>query len=110
MPQSCSHPSGPWFHGHVKHWIGGGCIAIAGIQLPDLRELNYERDVFEQRRLCSVTANDQQNGIEFLDLAAWIPVRVSTTPHPMSRSNKAPDDLACDRMNGAAVLLYRAMV
>jgi len=83
----------------------GGCLAIAGIYLTDVPALNYERHLFEERALCSVTANTRQDGIEFLELAARIPVRVSTTPYSMNQANEALVDLADDRVNGAAVLL-----
>ncbi len=83
----------------------GGCLSIAGIHLSDVPPLNYEHHLFEERTLCSVTANTRHDGIEFLELAARVPVRVSTTPYPMDRANEALADLANDRVNGAAVLV-----
>ncbi len=83
----------------------GGCLAIAGIHLTDVPALDYQRHLFQERTLRSVTANTRQDGIEFLELAARIPVRVSTTPYPMDQANEALVALADDRVNGAAVLL-----
>jgi propanol-preferring alcohol dehydrogenase len=83
----------------------GGCLSIAGIHLTDIPSINYERHLFQERTLCSVTANTRQDGTEFLELAARIPVRVSATPYSMDRSNEALADLAYDRVNGAAVLV-----
>jgi propanol-preferring alcohol dehydrogenase len=83
----------------------GGCLSIAGIHLTDIPPINYERHLFQERTLCSVTANTRHDGIEFLELAARIPVRVSATPYPMDRANEALADLANDRVNGAAVLI-----
>ena len=94
----------------MEHWIGGGCIATAGIQLPDLRALNNGRDVIEQRKVCSVTADNQQDAIGFLELMVRIPVRVPTTQLPMGHSNEMPDDLAGDRVGSAVVLLYGVMI
>jgi propanol-preferring alcohol dehydrogenase len=83
----------------------GGCLAIAGIHLSDIPTLNYEEHLFEERSLCSVTANTRHDGEEFLALAARIPVRVSANPYPMDQANEALADLAEDRVNGAAVLI-----
>jgi propanol-preferring alcohol dehydrogenase len=83
----------------------GGCLSIAGIHLTDIPPLNYEHHLFEERTLCSVTANTRHDGIEFLELAARVPVRVSATPYPMDQANEALADLASDRVNGAAVLV-----
>jgi propanol-preferring alcohol dehydrogenase len=37
-------------------------------------------------------------------LAARLPLRVETTPYPFDRAANALDDLAADRVTGAAVL------
>ena len=104
-PRSCSRPSGRWFPPALEALDRGGTLAIAGIHLTDVPALNYERHLFEERTLRSVTANTRQDGIEFLEVAARIPVRVSATAYPMDRANEALADLADDRVNGAAVLL-----
>jgi len=81
----------------------GGTLAIAGIHLTDIPTLNYERHLFQERTLCSVTANTRHDGEEFLDLAAHIRVRVSTRSYGLEQANVALADLAHDRVNGAAV-------
>jgi propanol-preferring alcohol dehydrogenase len=83
----------------------GGTLAIAGIHLTDIPTLNYERHLFEERTLCSVTANTRKDGEEFLELAARIPVHVSSTPYGLEEADRALLDLAEDRVNGAAVLV-----
>ncbi len=83
----------------------GGTVAIAGIHLTDIPALNYERHLFEERTLCSVTANTRKDGEEFLELAARIPVQVSSTPYGLDEADRALSDLAEDRVNGAAVLV-----
>jgi propanol-preferring alcohol dehydrogenase len=83
----------------------GGTLAIAGIHLSDIPVLNYQRHLFEERSLCSVTANTRQDGTEFLEAAAGIPIQVSTVAYPMDQANQALSDLAHDRVNGAAVLI-----
>ena len=82
----------------------GGTLSIAGIHLSDITALNYERHLFEERTLTSVTANTRADGHEFLALAAEHPLHVSTTPYPFEAADTALRDLAADRVHGAAVL------
>jgi propanol-preferring alcohol dehydrogenase len=86
----------------------GGTVAIAGIHLSDIPPLSYDRDLFRERAVRSVTANTRRDGEEFLDLAARIPIRVTTTPYPFERADDALRDLASDRVAGAAVLHVEA--
>jgi propanol-preferring alcohol dehydrogenase len=83
----------------------GGTLAIAGIYLSDIPPLNYDRHLFEERTLCSVTANTRHDGTEFLETAARIGITVSTTPYPFDRADQALEDLAGGRVNGAAVIV-----
>ena len=81
----------------------GGTLAIAGIHLSDIPVLEYPW-LFEERQIRSVTANTRADGVEFLELAARIPIRVTTTPYPLEAADQALADLAGDRVTGAAVL------
>jgi propanol-preferring alcohol dehydrogenase len=83
----------------------GGTLAIAGIHLSDVPGLDYQRHLFEERTLQSVTANTRRDGEEFLREAARIGVRVTVSPYPMERADDALRDLAHDRVTGAAVLV-----
>jgi propanol-preferring alcohol dehydrogenase len=82
----------------------GGTLAVAGIHLSDIPSLNYERHLFQERQLCSVTANTRADGEEFLRIAAEIPIKVTTTPFGLSEASAAIRALAEDRIEGAAVL------
>ena len=53
----------------------GGTLALAGIHLTDVPSLNYQRHLFREKTLRSVTANTRQDGEELLRLAAQIPLR-----------------------------------
>ena len=83
----------------------GGTLAIAGIHLSDIPPLDYQRHLFEERNLCSVTANTRADGVEFLETAERVPVHVSTVAYDMGQSDRALVDLAHDRVDGAAVLI-----
>ena len=82
----------------------GGTLAIAGIHLSDIPALNYQRHLFRERQVRSVTANTRADGREFLDFAAQHRLTVTTTPYPFGAADRALADLAADRVSGAAVL------
>lgn len=82
----------------------GGTLAIAGIHLTDIPMLNYQRHLFYERALLSVTANTRADGREFLRFAAEHRLRVETTAYPLHRAQDALADLAADRVHGAAVV------
>ena len=83
----------------------GGTLAIAGIHLTDIPVLSYERHVFYERSMRSVTANTRHDGEEFLAIAAKVGLRVTVTPYPLSEADRALNDLRADRVRGAAVLI-----
>jgi propanol-preferring alcohol dehydrogenase len=82
-----------------------GTLAIAGIHLSDVPVLDYQRHLFHERQVRSVTANTRADGEEFLALAGRLGVHVTTTPYPLDAADKALADLAADRVIGAAVLV-----
>jgi propanol-preferring alcohol dehydrogenase len=82
----------------------GGTLAVAGIHLSDIPALNYERHLFQERRLRSVTANTRSDGAEFLALAARIPVQVSVVPFRFDEAPVALRALAHGQVRGAAIL------
>jgi len=86
----------------------GGTLAIAGIHLSDIPVLNYERHLFEERAVCSVTANTRGDGEAFLEIAARIRIRATTTAYAMHEADRALSDLAHDRITGAGVLVNDA--
>ena len=83
----------------------GGTLAIAGIHLTDVPVLNYERHLFYERSVRSVTANTRHDGEEFLATASKVGMRVTVTPYPLSEADNALIDLSADRVRGAAVLI-----
>jgi propanol-preferring alcohol dehydrogenase len=83
----------------------GGTLAIAGIYLSDIPALNYDRDLFQERTLRSVTSNTREDGRALLDFAANHRLTVAATPYPMADADTALIDLAAGRVNGAAVLI-----
>ncbi|MBE1593069.1 zinc-dependent alcohol dehydrogenase family protein [Nonomuraea angiospora] len=83
----------------------GGTLAIAGIHLSDVPVLNYDRHLFQERTLRSVTANTRADGRAYLELALAHPPHVATSLHPFGEAAQALTDLANDQVRGAAVLV-----
>jgi alcohol dehydrogenase, propanol-preferring len=82
----------------------GGTLAVAGIYLTDIPSLNYERHLFQERTLRSVTANTRGDATDFLTLAERLRIKVITTGYPFDRADQALADLAAGRVHGAAGL------
>ena len=85
----------------------GGTLAVAGIHLTDIPTLDYQRHLFQERTVRSVTANTREDGEQFLRIAARIGLRPTTTVYPLDAADRALTDLAADRVNGAAVIRVR---
>jgi len=82
----------------------GGTLAVAGIYLSPIPSLDYDRELFGERVLRSVTANTKQDGIDLLQEAATIPIRPHTELFALSDANRALQALKAGSIKGAAVL------
>lgn len=82
----------------------GGRVVCAGIHMSDIPAFPY-RLLWQERELVSVANLTRQDGLDFMALAARVPLRLSTHPYPLVRANEALDDLRMGRFGGAAVLL-----
>ena len=83
----------------------GGTLAIAGIHLSDIPQLNYQRHLFQERQMRSVTSNTRADARAFLDFAGQHHIDVTTPEYPLSQADRALSDLSAGRIAGAAVLL-----
>jgi propanol-preferring alcohol dehydrogenase len=82
----------------------GGVLSIAGIHLSDIPMLNYERELFYEREIRSVTANTRADGEAFLAFAAEHRLQVTTHRYALAEAHQALIDLEAGRFDGAAVL------
>ena len=83
----------------------GGTLALAGIYMTDVPAMNYEKHLFYERDVHSVTANTREDGQLLLAEAASMPLRPHTTTYPLTQANRALQDLKADRINGTGVLI-----
>ena len=82
----------------------GGILAVAGIHLSPIPQLDYESELFYEKELRSVTANTRADGEEFLRIAGKIPITSSTVGMTLGEANRALNMLKHDELRGAAVL------
>lgn len=82
----------------------GGILAVAGIYLSAVGPLDYEKHLFYERELRSVTANTRADGEEFLKIAGEVPLRTRTVAFGLTDANAALRMLKHDEIKGAAVL------
>ena len=83
----------------------GGTLALAGIYMTEIPAMDYDKYVFYERDIHSVTANTREDGRGLLAEAAEIPIRPHTTTYPLADANRALQDLKADRINGTGLLL-----
>lgn len=82
----------------------GGRVVCAGIHMSEIPAFSYDL-LWGEREICSVANLTRRDGLEFLPLAAAIPVTTTVHRYPLERANEALDDLRHGRFNGAAVLV-----
>jgi propanol-preferring alcohol dehydrogenase len=86
----------------------GGTLALAGIYMSEIPPLDYERHLFYERNIRSVTANTRRDGEELLRLGAEIPIHTHTEVFPLEEANEALQRLKHDGIQGAGVLVTDA--
>ena len=82
----------------------GGTVACAGIHMTPIPAIDYDRDLFGERTLRSVTANTREDGLALLREAAAIPIRPHTQRFRLDEANRALQELKAGRIQGAGVL------
>ncbi len=81
----------------------GGTLAINAVYLSPIPELPYGL-IYGERTLRSVANATCQDGVEFLKLAAEIPLHSTVNLYPLEHVNQALLDLKYSRFSGQAVL------
>jgi propanol-preferring alcohol dehydrogenase len=96
-------PVGALVPAALKALDPGGIVVCAGIHMSDIPSFPYEL-LWMERQIRSVANLTRQDGEEFLQVAPKVPVRTEVHPYPLLEANRALDDLAHGRFEGAAVL------
>lgn len=97
-------PAGELVPAALAALADGGTLVIAGIHLSEIPSLDYDRHLFRERVLTSVTANTRADGEQLLQTAAQHQIRPTVTTYAFDATHRALDDLATGRLIGAAVV------
>ncbi len=81
----------------------GGAVALAGITVSPIPQLDYEL-LYEERVLRSVANSTRRDVEEFLELAAEVPVETEVTEFALEDANLVLQKLKDSEINGAGVL------
>jgi propanol-preferring alcohol dehydrogenase len=87
----------------LKKLRSAGTLAINAIHMSPIPEMPYEL-IYGERTLRSVANATYQDGVEFLKLAAEIPIRPTVQVYDLEQVNQALLDIKRSRINGEAVL------
>jgi len=82
----------------------GGTLALAGIYMTPIPQMDYTEHLYYERTIRSVTASTRKDGDQLLQIAAEIPIQTKTTSFPLQDANKALLLLKQGKFNGAGVL------
>jgi alcohol dehydrogenase, propanol-preferring len=83
----------------------GGTVALAGIHMTQVPPLDYEKHLFYERTVQSVTCNTRADGAALFAEAAAAGVQPRSTAYPLASANEALADLKADRIDGTGVLV-----
>jgi propanol-preferring alcohol dehydrogenase len=83
----------------------GGVVAINAIHLDRIPEFNYDRLLWGERQIRSVTNMTRKDAKDFLQLAGEIKLNPKVTSYPLERANEALAAVKADRIDGAAVIV-----
>ncbi len=82
----------------------GGTVALAGITMSPIPQIDYDRLLYHERIVRSVANSTREDAREFLRLAAEVPVRVEVETFPLEQANRALQLVKHSKVRGAAVL------
>lgn len=100
-------PSGKLVRPTLEALDRGGVCSIAGIHLTDIPNLEYERHLYQERELRSVTANTRADAHALLSEADAARIEPQTTSYPLEDANRALLDMKLSRIDGTPVLCIR---
>lgn len=97
-------PSGKLVPPTMEALDRGGICSIAGIHLSDVPVLNYNRHLYQERELRSVTSNTRADARALFTEARAAGLRLQTTAYSLRDANRALADMKDSRVDGTPVL------
>lgn len=96
-------PAGELVISALKALRKGGTVALGGIHMSPIPPIDYEL-LYHERVVRSVANNTRQDGIDFLRIAAEIPIHTQVREFALDEANEALNALKNDAIKGAGVL------
>ena len=96
-------PAGELVPAALKNLKRGGRLVLGGIHMSDIPSFSYDL-LYWERQIRSVANNIRQDGIDFLRIAAEIPIHTQVQTFPLEQANEALEALKNDGIRGAGVL------
>jgi alcohol dehydrogenase, propanol-preferring len=98
-------PSGDVVLSALSSLRKGGVVAINAIHLDRIPEFDYDRLLWGERQLRSVSNMTRNDARDFLQIAAEIGMRPKVTSFPLNQANDALLAVKRDAIDGAAVIV-----
>jgi propanol-preferring alcohol dehydrogenase len=98
-------PSGDVVVAALSSLRKGGIVAINAIHLDRVPQFDYDRLLWGERQLRSVTNMTRADARDFLEIAAAVGMRPKVTPFPLDQANEALLAVKRDAIDGAAVIV-----
>jgi propanol-preferring alcohol dehydrogenase len=83
----------------------GGTVALAGVTMTPIPEIDYDRLLYWERGVRSVANFTRQDAEELLQVAAEIPIETTVQTFPLEEANEALLALKRSEIDGTAVLV-----
>src|SRR5215813_896693 len=96
-------PAGELVISALKVLKKGGCIALGGIHMSQIPPIDYQL-LYHERVVRSVANNTRQDGLDFLRVAAEIPIKPQIQIFDLAEANAALNALKHNAVRGAAVI------
>ncbi len=98
-------PSGDVVIAALSSLRNGGVVAINAIHLDRIPEFDYDRLLWGERQMRSVTNMTRSDARDFLNIASEIGLQPRVTVFPLDRANEALLAVKNDSIDGAAVIV-----
>jgi alcohol dehydrogenase, propanol-preferring len=96
-------PAGEIVPAALKVLRKAGTLVLGGIHMSAIPSFSYDL-LYQERVIRSVANNTRQDGEDFLQIAAKIPVKTRFEVFPLAQANQALHALKHDAIQGAAIL------
>ena len=97
-------PAGELVPAALRNLKRGGTLVLGGIYMSPIPSFSYDL-LYWERKIRSVANNTRQDGIDFLRVAAEIPIHTEVHTFPVEQANQALQALKHDGIRGAGVLI-----